>query len=694
MMTIDDALRVASQFQSEGKLAQAETLLKRILESNPAHAEALHLSGIIAYQTGKISLGVQLIQKAIESKPAVALFHSNLGEMHRQLKAIHLSIQCGQHAVELDPDLAIAWSNLGIAYYDDQQYSHAEECHQRALVINPALGCSLNNMGSIYKEYGKTKEATAFYQAAITASPHFVDPTNNLGVLFLQQEEFSLALECFQRAIRLAPAFAEAYCNLGYALLGLAQYNQARVHFEKTLMLKPDYAEAYCGIAKVYLHYHDFTESELAIRKAIAINPEQAGFYQHLAMIYNEQGNHEHALSCLNQALSMDSTLASLHFSKGTVLMEMGEVSQAEEQFLISTQDPKIETRLFAHYSLVQLRKIKSDHPSLQELLSIERSMHDLPRGKLEYVYFALGKCFDDLGEWSKAFACFKQGCTIKRKKISYTIEEQIQFTQQLIHSFTQETIDYLRAFANPSALPLFIVGMPRSGSTLVEQILSRHAGVYGAGELKYLTDLIQWPVQSNHSIVRYPENIAKLQPPVYHSIIEQYLSSLRRIAPDASRITDKMLNNFIAIGLIHALLPNAKIIHVQRNPIDTCLSCYTKLFTQGQLYSYDLAELGQYYRCYELIMNHWRQILPSDGWLDVEYEQIVGNLEAEARRLLAFCDLSWDPACLAFYESKRQVRTASFMQVRQPVYTSSVERWRRFEQELAPLISTLGVQP
>ena len=148
---------------------------------------------------------------------------------------------------------------------------------------------------------------------------------------------------------------------------------------------------------------------------------------------------------------------------------------------------------------------------------------------------------------------------------------------------------------------------------------------------------------------------------------------------------------NFIAIGLIHALLPNAKIIHVKRNPIDTCFSCYTKLFTEGQLYSYELTELGQYYQCYERIMNHWRRILPSDAWLEIEYEVMVNNLEAEAQRLIDFCDLAWEPACLTFYQSKRQVRTASFVQVRQPIYTSSVERWRRYEQELAPLINVLN---
>lgn len=692
MMSVDEAMHIATQLQSEGKLEQAETILNRILATNPSNAYALHLLGIIAYQVGKITLGVQLTEQAIQNNPNVALFHSNLGEMHRKLKAIHLSIQCGQHAIALDPNSATALSNLGIAYYDAKQYEQAEKYHKRALRINPRLSCSLNNMGSIYKEYGQTNLAIEFYQAAIAASSHFVEPFNNLGVLFLQQQEFKKAFECLSQAIRLAPAFADAYCNLGLTLLGLDQCDNALIYFEKALRLKPDYAEAYYGIAKVYLHQHHFTESEHYIRKAMMINKQQLEFYNLLAEIYHQQGNDAQALMHLDQALSMDATLSSLYLSKGNILMEMGEISKAEEQFLKMTSNSTLETRVDAHYCLVQLRKIKPDHASFHDLLSITNDIQSLHLSKSEYLYFALGKCYDDMGAWAKAFENFTEGCRLKRQRITYNIAEQIQFTQKLIHCFTPQVIEYLQAFNNPSALPIFIVGMPRSGSTLVEQILSSHPQVYGAGELKYLNNLIQWPVKNQQTTVSYPDNILQITPEICRAITDKYIAYLRRFSPHAIRITDKMPHNFIAIGLIHALFPNAKIIHVKRNPIDTCLSCYTKLFTHGQLYSYDLTELGQYYQCYELIMNHWRHILPSNTWLDIEYEVIVNNLEAEAQRLMEFCDLAWDPACLAFYQSKRQVRTASFVQVRQPVYTSSVERWRRYEKELEPLIHALNL--
>ena len=374
--------------------------------------------------------------------------------------------------------------------------------------------------------------------------------------------------------------------------------------------------------------------------------------------------------------------------------MGMGEISEAEEQFLKATTNPNLDTRVNAHYSLIQLVKVKPDNSSLHALLSITNNRQDLKAlspNKLEYLYFALGKCYDDIGEWTKAFKYFTEGCRLKRQRITYNSAEQIQFTQKLIDCFTQQTIEHLQTFANPSTLPIFIVGMPRSGSTLVEQILSEHSQVYGAGELKYLNNLIQRPIKNPLNTLCYPENILHLSPETGHAITDNYVANLRHHSPEAIRITDKMPYNFIAIGLIHALLPNAKIIHMKRNPMDTCLSCYTKLFTEGQLYSYDLTELGQYYQCYEHIMNHWRRILPSDAWLEIEYELMVNNLETEAQRLIEFCDLAWEPACLTFYQSKRQVRTASFIQVRQPIYTSSVERWYRYEQELAPLIQILN---
>lgn len=691
MISIDQAMSMATQLQSEGKLDNAETLLQKILTIQPKHAFALHLLGVIAYQTGKISLGIELIEQAIQNNPNVALFHSNLGEMHRQLQAIHLSIQYGQSAIALDPNSALAFSNLGIAYYDAKQYEQAENCHHRALAINPKASCSLNNMGSIYTVYKQPQKALEFYLAAIATSPYFIEPLNNVGALCLQQQDYQQAWEYLNKAILLAPNYADAHCNLGLAYFGLEQNELALLHFEKALQLKPEYAEAYYGLAKVYLYQHHFSEAEQAIRKAITLNPQQVEFYQFLAEIYHEQGQNTQALLYLDQALVMDASISNLYLSKGQVLMEMDEISNAEEQFLKVAGELCKDNQILAYYGLVQLQKVRQNNVNLQNLLSLSQQLDPLSTNKWEYLHFALGKCYDDLGEWSTAFEHFTKGCQAKRRRIVYDSTEHIQFTHKLIHCFNEATIAQLQTYAHPSALPIFIVGMPRSGTTLVEQILSSHAQIFGAGELKYLHNMIQWPIKHLQTILHYPDNILHLTSEIAQTISNQYVTQLQRFAPNAKRITDKMPHNYIAIGVIHALFPNAKIIHVKRNPLDTCLSCYTKLFSQGQLYSYELTELGQYYQCYERIMRHWRQVLPDHAWLEVEYEVLVTHLEKEAKRLIEFCDLSWDSNCLSFYQSKRQVRTASFLQVRQPLYTSSIERWRRYERELTPLLRVLN---
>lgn len=694
MISVTHAMELATQWHDAGQLEQAEHLLRHILASQPGHAHALHLLGIIAYQVGKLSLGVQLIEQAIQNNPHIALFHSNLGEMQRKLKATQLSIQSGERAVALDPHSASALSNLGIAYYDAQQYAQAEVCHRRALVIDPVHSCSLNNLGSIYKAYEDPQQAIAFYQAAMAAAPDFCDPLNNLGALLLHQQAYKAASEYLYRALNMAPNFADVHCNLGLALIGLEQQAEAWKHLTQALQLKPNYPEAYYGLAKVLLHQHQYADAERYVRHALQLNSQAVEFYQLLADLYHEQDQQPKALQILDQALTLDPKASTLYLSKGNIWMEIGELSQAEEQFLNLVHHPNPDQRVMAHYCLVQLRKMTPEHASFQALLALANttSEHLTPNKRL-YLHFALGKCYDDMSEWHTAFIHFNQGARLKRQESTYHAAEESQFIQRIIQCMTQDRISSLRASANPSTAPIFIVGMPRAGSTLVEQILSSHSQVHGAGELPYWQNLLQKALQQHQVTLPYPENLSQFTPEICQAITTQYIAYLRRKSPTALRITDKMPHNFLSIGVIHALFPNAKIIHIQRNAIDTCLSCYTKLFTQGHLYSYDLAELGHYYQCYEHIMQHWRKVLPSNAWLDISYEHLTQNFESETRRLIAFCDLPWEDTCLSYYQTKRQVRTASFAQVRQPIYTTSVERWRRYESQLTPLLKAL-VQP
>jgi len=691
IMTLENAMMLAAKLQSEGQLAQAEELLQRIIQVNPAHAHALHLLGVIAHQGGNTALGIQLIQKAIVHEPKIALFHSNIGEMYRQLHNIDLSIEHGEIAVNLDPNSALALSNLGIAYYDAKQYDQAERCQKHALALDPTQCNALNNMGSIYKERKNMQEAMRFYQAAIASSPNFADSLNNLGAILVIEQQFSQALQYLKRAIVLTPNSVDANCNLGFAFNGLENVDIALCHFQRALELNPQHAEAYLGISMVYCTKLDFEAAENYVRQALELEPNKAEFYQFLAMIYCNLNDSTQALAYFDHALSLEPTLSSAFIGKGNLLAEMGKMDEADAILSQAQMDPSTATQLSLHYSLVQLHTVKPQDSSMQALLSIASNVADLTPQQQEYLYFALGKCYDDIGEWATAFEHFTKGCQIKRSNSTYSTEEQNKLTQRIIDCFTEKTLETLRQSANPSTAPIFVLGMPRSGTTLIEQIIASHPSVYGAGELTHLTQIISRPIDTPAGTLVYPENILHLTHAEARAISDEYLSHLQSYAPTAAHISDKMPGNFVAIGLIHALFPEAKIIHVERNPIDTCLSCYTKRFTHGQLFSYDLTELGHFYASYQRIMAHWRQLLPANSWLDVCYEDVVIDLESEARRLITYCGLPWDPSCLAFHSAQRQVRTASYMQIRKPIYKSSVDRWRRYERELMPLMQALN---
>lgn len=688
---IQQAMNLASQLQSEGKLANAESVINNILHVNPDYPPALHLLGVIAHQVGKIPLAVELIEKAISGNDKIALFHANVGEMYRQIGNIDAAIEHGERAVALDRKMASAHSNLGIAYYDAKNFDMAEKCQKRALELNPKLSTALNNMGSLHKERKENKEAISFYEKAIAASSTYIEPLNNLGAVLVNEQMFAKAIAVLKKALAASPNFADAHCNMGFALNGLDFYDRALQHFKRSLELKPEYPEAYIGLGKAHRGKQNLAVAEKFMSKAIEMNNSKPEFYDSLGSLYVEMGEPEKADTYFNKALSMNPDLSSALLGKGNLLVELGQAEEAEKLLLRAREDNTTHSRLAANFGLVQLHKVKKDSQTMSELLEALSRLEELPPSQVEYLHFALGKCFDDTGEYSKSFEHYEKGCQLKRKRINYNADEQAQFFDNLMAVFDKKTIKALSKFANPSALPIFVLGMPRSGTTLTEQIIASHSQVFGAGELRHLLDVANMKVDTPAGVKFYPDNLKHLSDDALANIANEYLTRLRKYSADALHITDKMPGNFIAIGLIHALLPNAKIIHIQRNAFDNCLSCYMRLFQHGQHFSYDLTEMGRYYADYRRIMDHWRKVLPKNAFLDVQYEELVADTETQAKRLIDFCGLEWDANCLEFYKMERQVRTASVTQVRQPIYKTSVEKWRRFEDHIAPLATALG---
>jgi tetratricopeptide (TPR) repeat protein len=669
---------------------------------------------VIAHQAGKPELAIELIGKAIAHNGNVALFHANIGEMFRQLGKLDEAVKHGERAVALDANMASAHSNLGIAYFDHKDYGRAEICQQRALEIDPDFAPALNNMGSICRAHKDKNAALEWYRRASAANANYLEPLSNLGAVLLEEERAQEAAGPLEQALCINPDYVEALCNLGMVRNALDQHDAALPLLQRALQLRPGYAEAYIGLARFYSEKENFPEAEQCARRAVELAPEKAEMYSQLGGIYTEMARSSEAETLYRRALGIDPECNEALLGLGHLGMEGGDMELAESLFRQAlTNDAD---SIPARFHLAQVRKVKAGDENLAALEAAEAAARNagrpLPDKKAIALHFALGKCYDDSKEYDKAFPHFLEGCRLKRATFDYDANKATQHFDAVMQAFNPATIERLRGAGDASRTPIFVLGMPRSGTTLTEQILASHPDVYGAGELPDLLSIAQRLLTPHHSSegrsaihrainraptgidangTGYPENIRSISRAQLTAWGADYVAGLQQRAPDARHITDKMPANFYAIGLIHLMLPNAKIIHVNRNPVDTCLSCFTRLFNRKQNQTYDLTELGRYYVDYARLMEHWRKVLPAGSFLEVQYEEIVADQEAQARRMIEYCGLEWNEACLDFHKHKRSIRTASVTQVRQPIYNTSVEKWRHYEKHLGPLLEALG---
>ena len=460
------------------------------------------------------------------------------------------------------------------------------------------------------------------------------------------------AITRYRQILAVAPDLPLMRNNLGHALATLGQLDAAVAEYGRAVALKPDYAEALCnwGVALCGLDRSD--EAEAKFRRAIAVAPAFAGAYHNLAALLKERGRLAEA------------------------------VVAAEHAIRLAPRNP-------AYYEhLGALRPFAPGDPAIDalEALQADDSLHAAERA---HLHFALAKAYQDIGHqepgrFDDAFAQLVAGNALKRQATAY---DEAATLGRMARTRALFTADFVarRQGGDPSPLPVFIVGMPRSGTTLIEQILASHPRVHGAGELSLLGETVAASGHALPGAPAYPEMAATLTAEGLRAFGAAYAGALAQRAPGAARIVDKMPDNFLYAGLIHLALPNAVIVHAVRDPLDTCVSCFAMLFT-GEPHTYDLGELGRYYRHYRDLMAHWHRVLPQGRILDVRYEDLVADVEGVARRIVAHCGLDWDPRCLDFPNAARSVRTASAAQVRQPIYLSAIGRWRVYEKHLGAL--------
>ncbi len=701
-LNLTQAMQQAAELAASGQTEAAEHAYRQILLSAPRYHPAYSALATLAYQAGNLPLAAEMVAKASAIDSKLGIYHRNLCELYRQLGQLDKAVSHGLRAVKLEPTVAAAHSNLGVAYYDQKQLDQAEKCQKRALILDRQFKVALNAMGSIKRERGDPDAAIDFYRRAVTADGDYVEALNNLGALLVMQRRYEEALLHLTRALQLAPGYCAPQCNLGFVLNGLERYTEAFPHFQLALQIRPDYAEAYLGLAEVYQKQQLLPQAESAARQAVALMSGNAEAHSILAAVLAEAGATQQALSHFDQALTISPALPSALLGKGNLCLELGDLKLAEGLFSHALRGESPQRQLAARYHLSQIRKVSADDPNLAALEAAVE-LEGLTQNEQRYLHFALGKSYDDTGRYDLAMRHFLQGCALKRKTLHYDAAADAQTFTDTMAMFSEENIRRWQGAGYESKLdanlPIFVLGMPRSGTTLVEQIIASHAEVFGAGELPDLLQMLNRPIAGNpdqNGQKNFPQCMAGVSHQQIAAWGAEYVAGLRQHYPAASHpgvrhITDKMPSNFFAVGLIQVMLPNAKIIHVRRNPIDTCLSCFTRLFSHGQEYSYDLAELGQYYAGYERLMQHWRTVLPEGAFFEVQYEDIVADMETQARRMITYCGLEWDAACQDFHKTRRTIRTASVTQVRQPIYNSSVGRWHHYQEHLVPLLQALG---
>jgi tetratricopeptide (TPR) repeat protein len=373
----------------------------------------------------------------------------------------------------------------------------------------------------------------------------------------------------------------------------------------------------------------------------------------------------------------------------GNVLKELGQLPDAQHAFLKALQ---IDASIAGVYvNLADSKTFSAGDPHLAAMEALASKPQGLSRTDRLQLDFALGKAYADLGDYPRSFQHLLAGNAQKRAQTAYDEAATMGLFARIEAAFTAPHIAARSGRGEASDLPIFVLGMPRSGTTLVEQVLASHRDVHGGGELKLLDDVLTGLTGPDGSRLAFPEFVTAADDRVLEAIGSRYVAALQRLGPDVRHVTDKMPTNFFLVGIIHLALPNARIIHTVRDPVDTCVSCFSKLFSADQNHTYDLAELGRYHRRYQALMAHWRGVLPKGRILDVRYEDVVADLESQARRILDHCGLVWDPRCLEFHRTERPVRTASAAQVRQPIYQGSVGRWRVYEPDLGPLLTALN---
>ena len=643
--------KAAQSLHAQARLAEAEQQYRAALKIVPQHADSLHGLGLLYIQARRFDEAVELLRKAGRASPSDAAIRTNLGFALLRLERREEAIAAFREAVRIKPDYTVAHFNMGMALSELDRPEEAVAAFSEAIALKPDHGLAHFRRGMCLAKLERYEESLADIEAVWKKNPTDLNAIFAMCNALTAVDRKEEALRLYEQALKISPDSAVVHNNLGLALALLARHEEAIVHYEK----------------------------------AIALDANLILPYGNLGNSLNFLGRSKEALALFDRALAVEPDSLTCVIGAGYSKMCLGRLDEAKKDF---ERGLKIDPRsVECHRYLAEVKTFHEGDPQIRQIEDLAANMADKTKGQQATMHFVLFKVKSDLKQYDDAFAELAEGNRLWRPIAAYNEEKELGVLREMARLFTPELMREKAGLGNPSTLPVFIIGMPRSGTTLIEQILASHPQVFGGDEL---TDF-GLGVVGSYDPEPLPFDVAGLSAEDLKRLGGIYVDRVRSKAPGAQRVTDKRPENLRFAGLIHLVLPNARIIHVRRDPRDTCMSCFSLFPPATFRFTYDLAELGRYYRAYEAMMAHWRNVLPPGAMLEVQYEDVVNNLEEQARRLVDFCGLDWNPRCLDFHNTERSIRTASLAQVRQPLYSSSIGRWRRYESHLKPLLDALG---
>ena len=724
-----ELLRQAIACHEAGQEKEAESLYRAVLEAEQNQTDALHNLGMIALQSGKFEAAFKNFKAAVDACPQYeqywlsylnALIQGGYSDKARevlqqgknhglsdkalislesQIVNLELQIPAGprsqliqlfnsglfaeteQLALEIVrdfPDDALGWKVLGAALSRMGRTAESVLPMQKSISLMPNDAESHHNLGAILKMLGQLDEAEISFRQAIDLRPDYAEACIELGVLSYTRGKLNEAESCFRQALTIKTDWVEVQSNLGAVLHDLGRLDEAEPICRKAIANNPNHVEALSNLGNILAERGQLDDAERCCRQAIATEPNHVNGHINLGVTLYKLGKLEEAEASLRKAITFDPGSVEGYRNLGVVLFDLGRMEEAAACYRSVLYLKPDHAECQRNYSLV--KKFEQGDPHITQLRELYGTSHkNVDR---MHLCFALGKACEDLKEYDEAFTLYDEGNRLRKQLLDYNIEQDRRLFQRI-----KSTFDHL-PMVSPVSLrgtnPILIVGMPRSGTSLVEQILASHSAVFGAGELGVLDSLV------NKMFLSDGANGVDLAS-ASRGISAGYMDALEPLARGYGYVTDKMPLNFCWLGFLLLAQPDIKVIHTIRDPMAVCWSNFKQYFpAKGLGFAYDLVDLAEYYRLYQDLMQFWHERFPGRIF-DLNYEQLTENQEMMTRRLLEYCGLPWEDRCLEFEKTERAVRTASAVQVRNKIYKGSSEAWRKFEHHLQPLI--LGLE-